>query len=60
MVTLGTTDLCTCFPGSLDYWRAPGARPHLHVPGGNREWGSDRGGVFKVHSAGHPLQRGGT
>ena len=27
---------------------------------GNREWEGVCGGVFKVHSAGHPLKRGGT
>ena len=60
MVTLGTPDPGTCFPGFPDYWFAPGTQPHLHVPGGNMEWGSFCGGVFKVHSAGHLFQRGGT
>ena len=44
------------FSGFPDYWFAPGARPHLHVPGVTK----GRESVFKVHSAGHPLKRGGT
>ena len=38
------------------YWCAPGARPHLDVPGVIE----GRGSVFKAHSAGHPLKHGGT
>ena len=32
MVTLGILGWGTCNPGFPDYWSAPGARPHLHVP----------------------------
>ena len=32
MVTLWILGRGTCFPGFPDYWPAPGARPHLHVP----------------------------
>ena len=42
------------FPGFPDYWCAPGARPHLHVPGVTR----GRGSMFKAYSADHPLKCG--
>ena len=54
--TLGTPDRGYLHPGFLDYWFAPGARPHLHLQGVTE----GRGSVFKAHSAGHPLKRGGT
>ena len=56
MVTTGTPDWGSCVPGLLDYWCAPGARPHLHVPGVAR----GRRSVLNAHSMGHPLKRGGT
>ena len=39
-------------PDFPDYWCAPGAWPHLQVPGVTR----GRGSVFKAHTAGHPLK----
>ena len=33
MATLGTPDQGTCVPDFLDYWFAPFARHHVHVPG---------------------------
>ena len=40
----------------ITYWFAPGAWPHLHVPGVTE----GRESVFKAHSVGHPLKCGGT
>ena len=58
MVTMGAPDRGT-YPGFPDYWFVPGTLSHLHVPGVTGS-GEVPGGVFNVHSAGHPLQRGGT
>ena len=49
IATMGT-------PGFPDCWFAPGAQPHLYVPG-EKEGG---GSVFNAHNAGHPLKRGET
>ena len=59
MVTLVTPDWDTCcgFSRLLVCPRHPAAPA---CTWGNREWEGVCGGVFKVHSAGHPLKCGGT
>ena len=52
----GDSSLGYLHPDFQNYWFAPGARPHLHVPGLTE----GRESLVKAHSVGHLLKRGGT